>query len=363
MARPTVLVSNANGKIGFHTGSLLLKEGFRVRALAGRPGPRSSLLREQGAEVVIGHPEDVAFLDRAFEGVHRAFYGSPWSLRSASESSLFAILAQEHHLEVVVTLSQWLADPANPSSHTRDVWMADRIFSWMPGVGSVIVNPGFFADNYLVGLEPVAQFGMFLMPLGDGLNAPPSNEDIARVVVGALRDPGPHLGKTYRPTGPTLLSPHDIARIFAKVLGRRVTYRHVPWYLLAKVGRSLGLPDFQLEQLRWYVQEYQANAFGIGAPTDAVERVGGQPPEDFETIVRRYATVSPHVRRTPLSLARALMDLTRAMLTPAINLDAYARAHALPRLPDAALAVHSEAWLGTHGWASHPEVVAHGGTA
>ena len=358
MAKSTVLVANANGKIGFHTGLLLLEEGFRVRVLAGRPGPRSTLLREQGAELAIGHLEDVAFLDRAFAGVQRAFYGAPWSPRAASMGTLFAILAQEHHLEVVVALSQWLADPANPSSHTRDVWMADRIFSWMPGVGSVIVNPGFFADNYLVGLEPVAQFGTFLMPLGEGLNAPPSNEDIARVVVGALRNPGPHLGKTYRPTGPTLLSPHDIARTFAKVLDRRVTYRHVPWHLLAKVGRSLGLPDFQLEQLRWYVEEYQANAFGIGAPTDAVERVGGQPPEDFETIVRRYAAASPYVRRTPLSLARALLGLTRGMLTPAINLDAYARTHALPRLPSATLAVRSATWLGSHGMASHPEVVA-----
>ena len=94
-----------------------------------------------------------------------------------------------------------------------------------------------------------------------------------------------------------------------------------------------------------------------------VERVGGQPPEDFETIVRRYATASPYVRRTPLSLARALMGLTRAMLTPAINLDAFARTHALPRLPGATLAVRSEAWLGTHGAASRPNAVAPGRSA
>jgi uncharacterized protein YbjT (DUF2867 family) len=348
LSKPSVLVTNANGKIGYQVATQLLNEGFKVRALAGHPGPRSRLLQQQGADLSVGHLEDVAVLDAALQGVQRAYFGAPWSPRAASASVLFAALAQERQLEVVVSLSQWLADPGNPSSHTRDVWLADRVFSWMPGVGSVIVNPGFFADNYMAGLELIAQFGMFLMPLGEGLNAPPSNEDIARVVVGALRNPDPHIGKTYRPTGPALLSPHDMAGTFAKVLQRRVVYKHVPWYLLSKVGKALGLPDFQLEQLRWYVQEYQNNAFGVGAPTDAVERVGGHPPEDFETIVRRYVAGSPFIRRNPLSMARAMMTMTQAMLTPSIDLERFARIHELPRLANGSLAVRSARWLGSH---------------
>jgi uncharacterized protein YbjT (DUF2867 family) len=354
---PFVLVTNANGKIGYQIATQAIVEGLKVRALVGHPSPRSRLLQQQGADLVVGHLEDVAVLDRAFQGVQRAYFGAPWSPRALSASVLFADLAQEHQLEVVVALSQWLADPSNPSSHTRDTWLADKVFSRMQGVGSVTVNPGFFADNYMVGLELIAQFGMFMMPFGEGLNAPPSNEDIARVVVGILKNPGLHIGRTYRPTGPAILSPHDVAKTFAKVLQRRVVYKHIPWYLLAKVGRALGLPDFQLEQVHWYVQEYQKNAFGIGAPTEVVERIGGRVPEDFETIVRRYVAVSPNISRGPLSIARAMMTMTRAMLTPAIDLERYARVHELPRLGGHALAAQSPRWVGSHGRANHMAIV------
>ena len=68
-------------------------------------------------------------------------------------------------------------------------------------------------------MAPIAQLGLMPLPLGDGLNAPPSNEDIARVAAAMLADPAPHIGKSYRPTGPELLSPKDIAGIMAKETG------------------------------------------------------------------------------------------------------------------------------------------------
>ena len=113
------------------------------------------------------------------------------------------------------------------------------MFSWMPNVDVVTVNPGWFADNYMAALEPIAQFGMMPMPLGEGMNAPPSNEDITRVIVGALTNPAPHIGNTYRPTGPALLSPQDIAATFAKVLGRPVKYFDAPAGMFTKVARAL----------------------------------------------------------------------------------------------------------------------------
>ncbi len=77
----------------------------------------------------------------------------------------------------------------------------------------------------MAGLGLAAQLGLFTMPLGHGRNAPPSNEDIARVVAGALADPTAYAGRSYRPTGPALLDPDEIAAVFGRVLGRRVRYR------------------------------------------------------------------------------------------------------------------------------------------
>jgi uncharacterized protein YbjT (DUF2867 family) len=108
-------------------------------------------------------------------------------------------VAQEFNLELVVVMSQWLADPNHPSIHTRETWFADKVFSQLSSLDTVIVNPGWFADNYMAALEPITQMGMMPMQLGDGLNAPPSNEDIARVIVGTLTNPAPvgRQGQSY----------------------------------------------------------------------------------------------------------------------------------------------------------------------
>ena len=40
---------------------------------------------------------------------------------------------------------------------------------------SIRVNPGWFADSYMLVLEPIAQLGLMPMLLDEGMNAPPSN--------------------------------------------------------------------------------------------------------------------------------------------------------------------------------------------
>jgi uncharacterized protein YbjT (DUF2867 family) len=81
------------------------------------------------------------------------------------------------------------------------------------------VDPGYFADNYLQLVPMAAQLGVLPTPTGAGRNAPPSNEDIARVAVGALLDPHRHDGRAYRPTGPTMLTGAEIAEAVGTALG------------------------------------------------------------------------------------------------------------------------------------------------
>ena len=73
----------------------------------------------------------------------------------------FAVAAKEARLEHIVGLTQWLASPSHPSLMTRQSWLVDRLFSMTPGVAHTIVNPGFFADAYLVTIGLAAHLGMF----------------------------------------------------------------------------------------------------------------------------------------------------------------------------------------------------------
>lgn len=346
--KPKILVSGATGKTGVATVAQLLAKGFPVRALARRTDPRSDQLQRLGAEVVIGSLEDLEDLSAAMIGVKRAYYCPPLEPGTLRRATLFAEAAREAKLESVVALSQWLADPQHPAIHSREKWLSDRVFQWTPHLNVTTVNPGFFADNYMAALEPIAHFGLMAMPLGQGLNAPPSNEDVARVVVGALINPEPHIGKTYRPTGPRLLSPDEIAAAIGKALRRKVKYQDAPIKLFLKVAKSLGISDFVIEELYWFLVEYQRNAFGVGAPTQAVLEVGGAEPESFEETAKRYVAQSGFSKRTIGSHVTAARNLLSGLLTKAPVPTSIARRLQLPGPNHPSFAADSVQWRATH---------------
>jgi uncharacterized protein YbjT (DUF2867 family) len=346
--KPKILVTGATGKTGAPTVRELLARGFPVRAFVHGDDARSDALRDAGAEIAVGSLEDIDAVAAAMSGVQRAYFCPPLASGALRKATIFASAAAEAKLEVIAVLSQWLVDPTHAAVHASEKWLASRVFAWSP-VDAITIDPGWFADNYMAALEPIAQLGLFAMPLGEGRNAPPSNEDIARVVAGALANPAPHVGKSLRPTGPRLLAPAEIARAFSVALGRRVTYQSAPLELFSKVARSLGLSDYVIAQLVWFLRDYQRDAFAVGAPTDVVQDVGGAPAEDFQAIVRRYVAASPLARRTLRSRARAIANVVRALLTRAPDLDGITRRLELPVNPHASLASDSPRWRASHG--------------
>jgi hypothetical protein len=269
----------------------------------------------------------------------------PGVLRKATA---FAVAAAEARLELVVVLSQWLVDPAHLSIHAREKFLAGSVFAWTPHVASITINPGWFADNYLTALESVSQFGLLAMPLGHGLNAPPSSEDVGRVVAGALMQPEALIGKSFRPTGPDLLTPEEIAAAFGRVLARKVRYQNAPMTLFLKFARSTGLSDYLVAQLHSFLLDYQRGSFGIGAPTGVVLEIAGVPPESFESIVRRHAALSPLSQRSAASWTTAVWHLARALVTPAPDLRRLAEAMGHPTIAHATLAADSASWRASH---------------
>jgi NAD(P)H dehydrogenase (quinone) len=348
MQKPSILVTGATGKTGTPTALMLLQKGYAVRALVHKKDARSAALQTAGADIIAGSLEDPVDVRGAMKGVQRAYFCPPLEPGSLRRAAIFAEAAEEARLEAIVALSQWLVDRTHLSIHAREKYLAERMFRWAASVGVITINPVWFADNYMAALEPISQFGLMALPLGSGLNAPPSNSDIAKVIVGTLVDPAPCIGKTFRPTGPKLLSPEEIAFTFGKVLGRKVRYQDAPMSLFLKFGKSIGLSDFVLTQLYFFLLDYQRGSFGVGAPTDTVRIVGGAEPQDFETIVRHYVAQSPFAKRTMALAAKAAFNIARALTTPAPDLDALAQRLNIPSIPHATLAADSTSWHGSH---------------
>jgi NAD(P)H dehydrogenase (quinone) len=348
MPKPRILVTGATGKTGAPTALLLLERGYPVRALVRQVDARAERLRQAGAEIIAGSLEDYRDLARAMQNVDRAYFCPPLEPGTLRRAALFAAAAREAKVEAVVQLSQWVADAIHPAAHAREKWLTNQILSWLPDIATITVQPGWFADNYFAVIGQAAQFGLFALPLGEGLNAPPSNEDIARVIVACLADPAPHIGKAYRPTGPRLLAPADIADVMGKALGRKVRYQNAPLGMFLKAAASLGVSQFVISQLYWFLQDYQRNAFGVGAPTGTVEELTGSAPEDFETIARRYIAASPFAVRGLVGAMREAAGLAIALLARTPDIKSMEARFGVPRIANFALASESPAWRMTH---------------
>jgi len=348
MNKQRIIVTGATGKTGSVVVAELLKAGYPVRAMVHREDDRSARLRAQGAEVVIADMSDVERIADALRDVQRAYYCPPYDPCMIQGAVAFAVAAKESRLEQIVGLSQWLASPSHPSLATRQSWLVDRLFSMMPGVAHTIVNPGFFADAYLVTIGLAAHLGVFPWMYGNSRNAPPSNEDIARVAVGALMNPARHAGQSYRPTGPELLGADDMAQAIGRAVGRSVRVVPTPAWLFMKAARMAGMSIDLMSNVRYYIDDHKSGAFELGAPTTDVLDVTGRPAEDFETIARRYAAL-PQNGRTFGKWVRELAQFMTAPLTPGFNFDRYDRELRRPFPFEPQSAPESKVWRREHG--------------
>lgn len=146
-----------------------------------------------------------------------------------------------------------------------------------------------------------------------------------------------------------MLAPNEIAEAIGAALNRRVRYQDVPLPIFLKAASSLGISEFVVSQLYWFLQDYQGNAFGVGAPTNVVEEIAGVAPEDFVSIARRYAAVSPDAVRGMTGALREVSGLLAALLARKPNVDRIEARLGAPRLESYALANNSSVWMGTHG--------------
>ena len=220
MALPKILVTGATGKTGGAVVHELLRRGLPVRALVRSRGARSAALEAAGAEISLADLFDPDQLLAAMDGVHRAYFVAPFHPHALHAAVAFADAAREARLEAIVQMSQWVSHRNHPALATRQTWLTDRLFAAIPGIAHTILNPGMFADNFLRTIDFAALLGAFPVLSGDGKASPVANEDIARVAATVLLAPDIHAGRTYRPTGPALLSGRDMASIVGRAVGR-----------------------------------------------------------------------------------------------------------------------------------------------
>lgn len=273
----TILVANANGKVGQDLVAALVAGGHDVRV--GARDLAKARAAFPGATAVAFDYADVPGSAAALTGIDAVFTAAPPWLLPKAETDLVAA-AKAAGVKRIVKLSYLGAELAPDGPHR----IAERAIE-DSGLEWTHVRPTFFNQNYSTShAAAIRDQGAFYEPAGDGASGFVDTRDIAAVAAKALTEPGHH-GNAYGLTGPESLNRTEIAERLSAALGRPIRYVAVDD---AALRASLaGAPPALVELLsNLYVAVRAGYTAGL---TTTVAEVLGRPAIPFAAYARDHA--------------------------------------------------------------------------
>jgi uncharacterized protein YbjT (DUF2867 family) len=289
------LVTGAGGGIGSvsrRVVKLLLEGGEQVRAMVRRDDDRADLLRQMGADVIVGDLTSAGDIVAAMDGMRRMFFNmsvSPDYLRATTE--VCAVALERGHLDVLVnmsqmTVSQMTLTSTGESKQHRLHWLAEHVLNWS-GLPVIHVRPTVFLDNPLLTFLPkqaVRDRGVLVLPFGSGRTSPIAADDVARVVAAVLRDPADRIGQVYELTGPEVLDINGLAEQYSRALKQPIVAEEVsPDEWERDVLAKTGLPDHVKQHIATMARLHREGRYDRASAD--VEQLTGQPAQTVEQYV------------------------------------------------------------------------------
>jgi uncharacterized protein YbjT (DUF2867 family) len=274
----SILVSNANGKVGQEVAKALLAKGEKVRI--GARDVAKARAEFPGADIVELDFARESTIASAVQGVVAVFSATPYHLLPAAEDALISA-AKAAGVARYVKLSA-LGVESNPESPHS---MAEKTLA-ASGLAWTVLRPTFFMQNYSTQAAASVRSGAIYEPAGNGATAFVDTRDIADVAVAALTQPG-HDGKAYALTGPAALTRDEVAEKLSRAIGRDVKYVEVDDAALREA--MAGAPS-SLTELMSALFGYVRQGYTAGVATD-IETVTGRPARDFARFAADHAQV------------------------------------------------------------------------
>lgn len=280
-----ILVTGATGSNGSEILKLLAAHGVGARAMV-RDGSRASGLAElPGIEIVIGDFGDPPSLDRALQGVDRAFLLTNSTERAEAQQLGFVAAAMRSGVRHIVKLSQFGSDEVSPVRFLRYHAAVERAIR-DSGLAYTFLRPNLFMQGLLGFAPSIKAQSRFYAAIGDAKVSVVDVRDIAAAAVGALTGDG-HEGKTYTLTGPEALSHDEIAAHLSVALGRTIAFVSVPPQAMREALGQMHMPPWQADGL---IEDYAHYDRGeAAAVATGVRDATGTEPRAFATFARDYA--------------------------------------------------------------------------
>jgi uncharacterized protein YbjT (DUF2867 family) len=257
-----ILVTTA-GKVGAEAVRSLTLREVPVRVLVRDPD-KAKALADAGAEIAAGDLNVPASLDAAMADVTTVILVSP--AVPAQELNVVASAARARVGHVVKATSKASAD--SPIARRR--WQAEiEAGLAASGLAYTLLRSNAYMQNVLALAPAIARTSSFGSSAGQGQVGMIDARDVGAVAAETAASPARHAGKTYRLTGPELISNYTVAAVLSKLLGRTITYRELSFDENKDAMIRAGVPET--------IAGMNAQAFSMTAEGDAEWITGDVP--------------------------------------------------------------------------------------
>jgi uncharacterized protein YbjT (DUF2867 family) len=300
MSEPILVTGAAGGQQG-STGriiaTLLLAQGFPVRAFVHRLDARSDELCQLGAEIIEGDLLNPASVQAAMKEVKRAYFTYPVTDGLLEAVTIFATTARDAALELVVNNSQFQGtsdDPSYrdlryaPSFRNLQHRLADRIFDWAQ-VGAVHIQaPPYYENVRALVSRSVTEQNVAFLPWGDGDAVIPlaGAEDVARVAATLLAGSNGRSERAYALVSETP-TVREIVETLGKAIGRPIRYVPITDEQWTDAVKERINPH-ALDHLT-HLWQYFRTSKEPRQPTNGIRAVTGRNPQTLEEFFRANA--------------------------------------------------------------------------
>jgi len=282
-----ILVTTA-GKVGSEASRVLGQHHGPVRVIV-RNAEKAAALATEGVDVFNGDLELPASIDAAMEGVSSVVLVTPPVVQQELNVIDSAVRAGVEHVVKITTKASADSPIARRRNHAE---IENALIA--SGLGYTLLRNNAYMQNFLMMAPGIVRANGFSTATGDGRVGHVDVRDVAAVAAEIAASPSAHVGKTYWPTGPEVLSGTEVAAVLSNVLGRTITFHPITFEEQKQAMLDVGLPEA--------VADDNATAVAMMADgdcdylTDDVASILGRPACSFEQFATDYATAFSSVR-------------------------------------------------------------------
>jgi NAD(P)H dehydrogenase (quinone) len=252
-------ITGVSGKVGSTLAHTLLSQGQRVRAVV-RDASKGEKWAALGCEVAIADMEDATALTAAFSGVTAAFIlpppvfdpspGYP-EIRRVIEAVVESL--KRARPARVLSLST-IGAQATQDNLLTQLSLVEKGLATAP-MPVRFLRPAWYLENASWDVTAARESGVihsFLMPLDRPIPMV-STRDVGRVAARLIQEEAPHRD-IVELEGPRRISPDDLAKAFARALGKPVRADVVPRDTWETLFRSQGMknPNPRIQMLNGF---------------------------------------------------------------------------------------------------------------